>query len=83
MGKKTKEHRRKVEKRNARIQNEKNLMNKLYREAMKFSVDELKDKLANVEASEEEITTMSESIANEVIDAIVVEETTQTEETGK
>ena len=78
MGKKAKEHRRKVEKRNARIQHEKNLMNKLYREAMQFSVDELKEKLANAEVSNEQITKMSESIADDVVDAIV-EETTQTE----
>ena len=82
MGKKAKEHNRKVEKRNARLQHEKNLMEKLYREAMNFSVNELKEKLANVEASEEQITKMSESIADEVVDAIV-EETTQTEETSK
>ena len=82
MGKKAKEHKRKVEKRNARLQHEKNLMEKLYREAMNFSVNELKEKLANVEASEEQITKMSESIADEVVDAIV-EETTQTEETSK
>ena len=82
MGKKTKEHRRKVEKRNARIQHEKNLMNKLYREAMKFSVDELKEKLANAEISDEKVTEFSESIADEVVDAII-EETTQTEESGK
>ena len=78
MGKKAKEHRRKVEKRNARIQHEKNLMNKLYREAMQFSVDELKEKLSNAEVSNEQITKMSESIADDVVDAIV-EETTQTE----
>lgn len=82
MGKKAKEHRRKVEKRNARIQHEKNLMNKLYREAMKFSVDELKEKLANAEISDEKVTEFSESIADEVVDAII-EETTQTEESGK
>lgn len=82
MGKKAKEHRRKVEKRNARIQHEKNLMNKLYREAMQFSVDELKEKLANAEISDEKVTEFSESIADEVVDAII-EETTQTEESGK
>lgn len=82
MGKKAKEHRRKVEKRNARIQHEKNLMNKLYREAMQFSVDELKEKLANAEVSDEQVTELSESIADEVVDAII-EETTQTEESGK
>jgi|APGre2960657444_1045066.scaffolds.fasta_scaffold49267_3 hypothetical protein len=82
MGKKTQEHRRKVEKRNARIQHEKNLMNKLYREAMKFSVDELKEKLGNAEISDEQVTELSESIADEVVDAII-EETTQTEESVK
>lgn len=82
MGKKTQEHRRKVEKRNARIQHEKNLMNKLYREAMKFSVDELKEKLGNAEISDEQVTELSESIADEVVDAII-EETTQTEESSK
>ena len=82
MGKKTKEHRRKVEKRNARIQHEKNLMNKLYREAMQFSVDELKDKIANAEVSNEQITEINESIVNEVVD-VIAEETTQTEESGK
>jgi hypothetical protein len=82
MGKKTKEHRRKVEKRNARIQHEKNLMNKLYREAMQFSVDELKEKLANAEISDEKITEFTDTIAEEVVDAII-EETTQTEESGK
>jgi hypothetical protein len=82
MGKKTKEHRRKVEKRNARIQHEKNLMNKLYREAMQFSVDELKEKLANAEISDEKVTEFTDSIADEVVDAII-EETTQTEESGK
>jgi hypothetical protein len=82
MGKKTKEHRRKVEKRNARIQHEKNLMNKLYREAMQFSVDELKEKLANAEISDEKVTEFTDSIAEEVVDAII-EETTQTEESGK
>ena len=82
MGKKTQEHRRKVEKRNARIQHEKNLMNKLYREAMKFSVDELKEKLGNAEISDEQVAELSESIADEVVDAII-EETTQTEESVK
>ena len=79
MGKKAKEHRRKVEKRNARIQHEKNLMNKLYSEAMKISMDELKAKLANTEVSESEVTELSNSIADEVIDAII-EEPTQSNE---
>ena len=57
-------------------------MNKLYREAMKFSVDELKEKLGNAEISDEQVTELSESIADEVVDAII-EETTQTEESSK
>ena len=82
MGKKAKEHRRKVEKRNARIQHEKNLMNKLYKEAMQFSIDELKEKLANAEVSDEQVNEMSQTIADEVVDAIV-EETTQSNETAE
>ena len=82
MGKKAKEHRRKVEKRNARIQHEKNLMNKLYREAMKFSLDELKEKMVNAEVSDEQVNEMSQTIADEVVDAIV-EETTQSNETAE
>jgi hypothetical protein len=80
MGKKTKEHRRKVEKRNARIQHEKNLMNKLYREAMQFSVDELKQKLANAEMSDEKITEMTDVIAEEVVDSMINEPTQENAE---
>jgi hypothetical protein len=80
MGKKAKEHRRKVEKRNARIQHEKNLMNKLYREAMQFSVDELKQKLANAEMSDEKITEMTDVIAEEVVDSMINEPTQENAE---
>ena len=80
MGKKTKEHRRKVEKRNARIQHEKNLMNKLYREAMQFSVDELKQKLADAEMSDEKITEMTDVIAEEVVDSMINEPTQENAE---
>ena len=80
MGKKTKEHRRKVEKRNARIQHEKNLMNKLYKEAMQFSVDELKQKMSEANISEDKVTEMADVIAEEVIDSII-EEPTQSNET--
>jgi len=73
MGKKTKEHRRKVEKRNARIQHEKNLMNKLYKEAMQFSVDELKEKLANAEVSDKEISEITDVVAEEVVNQITEE----------
>lgn len=82
MGKKTKEHRRKVEKRNARIQHEKNLMNKLYKEAMQFSVDELKQKMSEVNIAENNVSEMVETIAEEVVDA-VIEEPTQTNETAE
>jgi len=73
MGKKAKEHRRKVEKRNARIQHEKNLMNKLYKEAMQFSIDELKQKLANADVSEEQVAEFADVIADEVVDGIIEE----------
>lgn len=80
MGKKTKEHRRKVEKRNARIQHEKNLMNKLYKEAMNFSVDELKQKMSEVNTTESDVTEMVNTIAEDVVDSMI-EEPTQTNET--
>ena len=82
MGKKTKEHRRKVEKRNARIQHEKNLMNKLYKEAMQFSVDELKQKINEANLSETNVTEMIDTIAEEVVDSMI-EEPTQTNETAE
>jgi len=80
MGKKAKEHKRKVEKRNARIQHEKNLMNKLYREAMQFSVDELKQKLADAEMSDEKITEITDVIAEEVVDSMIDVPTQETAE---
>jgi len=80
MGKKAKEHKRKVEKRNARIQHEKNLMNKLYREAMQFSVDELKQKLADAEMSDEKITEITDVIAEEVVDSMIDVPTQETVE---
>lgn len=82
MGKKTKEHRRKVEKRNARIQHEKNLMNKLYKEAMNFSVDELKQKINEANLSETNVTEMIDTIAEGVVDSMI-EEPTQTNETAE
>lgn len=80
MGKKAKEHRRKVEKRNARIQHEKNLMNKLYREAMQFSVDELKQKLADAQMSDEKISEVTDVIAEEVVDTLINEPTQENAE---
>ena len=80
MGKKAKEHRRKVEKRNARIQQEKNLMNKLYKEAMNFSIDELKRKMESAEMTDEKITEMTDVIAEEVVDSMIDEPTQETAE---
>jgi len=80
MGKKAKEHRRKVEKRNARIQNEKNLMNKLYKEAMNFSMDELKRKMESAEMTDEKITEMTDVIAEEIVDSMIEEPKQETAE---
>jgi hypothetical protein len=80
MGKKTKEHRRKVAKRNARLQQEKNLMTKLYREAMNFSVDELKQKIADGKMNQDDITEITDVIAEEVVDAIIEEPTQENAE---
>jgi len=82
MGKKTKEHRRKVEKRNARIQHEKNLMSKLYKEAMQFSVDELKQKMSDANISEDKVTEIADVVADEVIESLL-EKRTQTNETAE
>ena len=73
MGKKTKEHRKKVEKRNARLQQEKNIFNKAYKAAMDIKMEEIKEKFANL--SDEEVKV---ALNEEVIDATVVEPTTET-----
>ena len=72
MGIRKKEHRRKVEKRNARIQHEKNLMNKLYKEAMKISVDELKAKIASAESGKVDTDLVNE-VTDEVVEEIIEE----------
>jgi hypothetical protein len=82
MGKKTKEHRKKVAKRNARIQQEKNLMSKMYKDLLESKLKEIGDKVENAELSEDAVN----NITSEVVDGIFgepVEETTQTEESGK
>ena len=82
MGKKAKEHRRKVEKRNARIQQEKNLLNKYYKDLMTSKLNEISEKVENAELSEDAVN----SITSEVVDSILgepVEETTQTNETAE
>jgi uncharacterized protein (DUF3084 family) len=82
MGKKTKEHRQKVAKRNARIQQEKNLMSKMYKDLMESKLKELSEKVENAELSEDAIN----NITSDIVDGMFgepVEETTQTEESVK
>ena len=74
MGKRTQEHRQKVAKRNARLQQEKNIFNKAYQAAMDVKVAELKEKFANL--SEDEVNI---ALNKDVEDATVVEDTTETE----
>jgi hypothetical protein len=67
MGKRTKEHKRKVAKRNARIQNENNLMKKLYNQAMELKMEEFKEKMAEMNLTEEELeSAVTETINEEV-----------------
>jgi hypothetical protein len=74
MGKKTQEHRRKVEKRNARLKQEKNIFDKAYKGAMEAKMAELKEKFANL--SEEEVNI---ALNNEIVEVTEVEPTTETE----
>lgn len=76
MGKKTKEHRRKVAKRNARIQHENNLMKKLYNQAMELKMEEFKEKMAEMNLTEEEL----ESVVTETINEEVEGNTKETAE---
>jgi hypothetical protein len=76
MGKKAKEHRRKVAKRNARIQNENNLMKKLYNQAMELKMEEFKEKMAEMNLTEEEL----ESVVTETINEEVEGNTKETAE---
>ena len=74
MGKRTKEHRQKVAKRNARLQQEKNIFNKAYQEAMDVKVAELKEKFGSL--SEDEVNV---ALNNQILDTTVVEPTDVTE----
>ena len=74
MGKKAKEHKRKVEKRNTRLKQEKNIFDKAYKAAMEAKMAELKEKFANL--SEDEVNV---ALNNQVLDATVVEPTNETE----
>jgi hypothetical protein len=68
MGKKTKEHREKVARRNARIQHEKNLMKKLYNQAMELKMEEFKEKMAEMNLSEEELQNVVDETINEEVE---------------
>lgn len=74
MGKKAKEHRKKVEKRNARLKQEKNIFDKAYKSAMEAKVAELKEKFANL--SDEEVNI---ALNNEIVEVTDFEPTTETE----
>jgi hypothetical protein len=70
MGKKTKEHSKRVAKRNARLKQEKNIFDKAYQSAMEAKMAELKDKFANL--SENEVNV---ALNNEIIDVTEVDTT--------
>ena len=74
MGKRTKEHKQKVAKRNARLQQEKNIFNKAYQAAMDVKVAELKEKFGSL--SEDEVNV---ALNNQILDTTVVEPTDVTE----
>ena len=73
MGKKTKEHRMRVAKRNARLQQGKNIFDKAYKSAMEVKMAELKEKFASL--TDEEVNV---ALNNEVIDSTIVEPITET-----
>jgi hypothetical protein len=73
MGKKTKEHRMRVAKRNARLQQGKNIFDKAYKSAMEGKMAELKEKFGNL--SDDEVNV---ALNNQVIKSEVVEPTTET-----
>jgi hypothetical protein len=73
MGKKTKEHRMRVAKRNARLQQGKNIFDKAYKSAMEGKMAELKEKFASL--TDEEVNV---ALNNEVIDSTIVEPITET-----
>ena len=70
MGKKAKEHRRKVEARNQRLEIARKKFEKEYQAAMEVKVAELKEKFASM--SEQDVNT---ALNLDVEDATIVEET--------
>jgi len=74
MGKKTKEHSKRVAKRNARLKQEKNVFNKAYQAAMDVKMSELKEKFGGL--SEDDVNV---ALNNQILDTTVVESTDVTE----
>ena len=60
MGKKTKEHKKRVAKRNANLKSQENRMQKLWQDAFQVQMDAMKEKYANMSGD-----TMSDDIINE------------------
>jgi hypothetical protein len=73
MGKKTKEHRMRVAKRNARLQQGKNIFDKAYKTAMEGKMAELKEKFANLTDDEVNV-----ALNNTTLDSTIVEPITET-----
>ena len=73
MGKKTKEHRMRVAKRNARLQQGKNIFDKAYKSAMEGKMAELKEKFANLTDDEVNV-----ALNNTTLDSTIVEPITET-----
>ena len=60
MGKKTKEHKKRVAKRNANLKSQENRMQKLWQDAFQVQMDAMKEKYANMSGD-----TMSDDLINE------------------
>jgi len=60
MGKKTKEHKKKVAKRNVNLKSQENRMQKLWQDAFQVQMDAMKEKYANTSGD-----TMSDDVINE------------------
>jgi hypothetical protein len=60
MGKKTKEHKKRVAKRNANLKSQENRMQKLWQDAFQVQMDAMKEKYANMSGD-----TMSDELINE------------------
>ena len=73
MGKKTKEHRIKVAKRNARLEQGKNAFDKAYKTAMEAKMAELKEKFGNLTDDEVNV-----ALNNEIVNSTIVEPITET-----